>query len=310
MQNKNSMRAQEEELGTGGFVLPQIEHAGEIAPCWKALDRYRWTTGLAFVSHGARIGVRTNDASLWDCLRDHLPPGWSAAASPLVDSLFSVAVTESRSRTNKEPHFFLYQGACRVGHARKVGEILQILESALHGQVAAQAREQLFVHAGAVAWNGQAIVIPGRSFSGKSSLVAALVRAGAAYLSDEYAVFDADGHVHPYAKRLSLRGEDGGPHGRHSVEALGGQAAAGPLTVGMIVAAQYEAGARWRPRTLSPGRALLTLLDNTVQIRTQPQTALGTLQKAAMTAEAFKSKRGEADQVAVWLRERQLRGDI
>lgn len=299
------------ESGKVELRLPTLEpQPGEIAPCWKALDRYRWTAGLAFVSHGARIGVRTNDASLWDCLRDHLPPGWSAAASPLVDSLFSVAVTESRSRTNKEPHFFLYQGACRVGHARKVGEILQILESALHGQVAAQAREQLFVHAGAVAWNGQAIVIPGRSFSGKSSLVAALVRAGAAYLSDEYAVFDADGHVHPYAKRLSLRGEDGGPHGRYSVEALGGQAAAGPLPVGMIVAAQYEAGARWRPRTLSPGRALLTLLDNTVQIRTQPQTALGTLQKAAMTAEAFKSKRGEADQVAVWLRERQLRGDI
>ena len=42
-----------------------------------------------------------------------------------------------------------------------------------------------------VTWGrGRAIVIPGRTFSGKSTLVAELVRAGATYYSDEYAVED------------------------------------------------------------------------------------------------------------------------
>jgi uridine kinase len=41
------------------------------------------------------------------------------------------------------------------------------------------------------------IAIPGRSFSGKTSLVTALVRAGAVYYSDEFAVIDRDGLVRP-----------------------------------------------------------------------------------------------------------------
>ena len=219
-----------------------------------------------------------------------------------MDSLFSLAVVQSRSRTYTEPHYFLYQGTCRLAHTRQVDEVLRALASGLHGQVAGWARERLFVHAGVVGWNGKALVIPGRTFSGKSSLVAALVRAGATYFSDEYAVFDAEGRVYPYAKPLSLRDEEGRARGSFPVEALGGQAATEPLPVGMIVAARYEAGARWRPRSLSPGRVLLTLLDNTVQVRKQPQAAMQTLQKAAMSAEAFQSKRGEADQVAAWLR--------
>ncbi len=286
--------------------IPLLEQPPDASsPCAKALERFRWEAGLAFVSHGARIGVRTTDAALLECLRGHLPPGSEPAPAPVVDGLFSLAVVQSRSRMHPEPHYFLYQGACRAAHTRKADEALQALASGLHGQVAAQARGWLFVHAGVVGWNGAAVVIPGRTFSGKSSLVAALVRAGATYLSDEYAVFDADGRVHPYAKSLSLRDEEGRPHGTFPVEALGGQAATEPLSVGMIVSTRYEIGARWRPRPLSPGRAMLTLLENTVQVRTQPQAAMQTLQKAAIGAEAFGSKRGDADQVAAWLRERQ-----
>jgi len=228
-------------------------------------------------------------------------------AGPEVDGLFSLSVVQSRSRAHPAPHFFLYRGACRVAHTRVADEALDALVSVLHGQVAAEARGPLFVHAGVVGWGGTALVLPGRSFSGKSSLVAALVRAGATYFSDEYAVFDADGRVHPYAKPLSLRDEEGQARGTFSIEALGGCAATGPLPVGLILSARYETGARWRPRPLSPGRAMLALLDNTVQVRTQPQAAMQVLQKAAMSARAFQGKRGEAEQVAAWLRGRPLR---
>ena len=287
-----------------GRVLPTLEQPPDASsPCWKALERFRWAGGLSFVSHGARIGVRATDAALLDCVAGHLPPGAEPAPSAVVDGLFSLAVVESRSRAHPEPHYFLYRGACRLAHTRKADEALQALASGLHSQVAAEAREQLFVHAGVVGWGGKAVVIPGRSFTGKSSLVEALVRAGATYLSDEYAVFDEDGSVHPYAKPLSLRDEEGRPRGTFAVEALGGRAATGPLPVGMVLAARYEAGARWRPRPLSPGRAMLTLLDNTVQVRRQPQAAMQILQRAALNAEAFQSKRGEADRVVAWLRE-------
>lgn len=54
-------------------------------------------------------------------------------------------------------------------------------------------------------------MVPGRTLSGKSSLVLALVKAGADYYSDEYAVFDGSGRVHPYSKPLSRRSGSGPP---------------------------------------------------------------------------------------------------
>ena len=74
--------------------------------------------------------------------------------------------------------------------------ILDTLESDLQLHVAEQARRRLFVHAGVVGWKGRAIVIPGRSFTGKTTLVAELVRAGASYYSDEYALIDSRGKIH------------------------------------------------------------------------------------------------------------------
>src|SRR5277367_3536052 len=42
------------------------------------------------------------------------------------------------------------------------------------------------VHAGAVLWRGRALLLPGGTHAGKSSLVTELLRRGATYYSDEY----------------------------------------------------------------------------------------------------------------------------
>jgi predicted ATPase len=44
--------------------------------------------------------------------------------------------------------------------------------------VATEAPRRVFVHAGVVGWKGQAILVPGRSYSGKTTLIAALMKAG------------------------------------------------------------------------------------------------------------------------------------
>jgi hypothetical protein len=148
-----------------------------------------------------------------------------------------------------------------------------------------------------VGWRGKAIVIPGRTHSGKSTLVAALVKAGATYYSDEYAIVDEDGLVWPYPRLLSLRSSDGNQDRRCHPEELGGEVGTEPLPVGLIVVTQYEAGARWQARQLSPAKAMLALLDNTVAARTQPHNAMDRLQLIVTRAKAIKSKRGEADEV-------------
>jgi hypothetical protein len=79
-----------------------------------------------------------------------------------------------------------------------------VLESEIRQWVAKTAKKRTFVHAGVVNWHKRAIVIPGRSRSGKTTFVAELVKAGASYLSDEFAVLDSRGRVHPFAKPLSI----------------------------------------------------------------------------------------------------------
>jgi hypothetical protein len=63
----------------------------------------------------------------------------------------------------------------------------------------------VLLHAGAVEFDGRVVVVTGESGRGKSTLTAALVRAGGAYLTDELVIIDpGDLRVRPYPKPLDL----------------------------------------------------------------------------------------------------------
>lgn len=150
-------------------------------------------------------------------------------------------------------------------------------------------------------WRGQAIVIPGRSHSGKTTLVAALLRAGATYYSDEFAVFDSCGRVHPYPTPLSIRRQPGTKPQKVVPESAGDLVELKPLSVGKVVVCEYQPGARWKPRRLSPGRGALALMANAVSIRTKPKSALKILPRVASHALTLKGVRGEADETAGYI---------
>jgi len=131
--------------------------------------------------------------------------------------------------------------------------------------------------------------------------VAALVRAGATYYSDEYAVLDDRGRVHPYARKLVIRNEDRTERQRCDAKALGGRTGARPLPVGLIAVAPYQPGGRWRPQRLSSGHAALALLANAIPARYRPAAALAALEPAVLRAVALKGRRGEATETAAAL---------
>jgi hypothetical protein len=262
------------------------------------LDRLGWAAGTAIRAYGVRIGIRVNVSHLLTRVEPHLPPGWKPGSTPKVDLLYSLFVGGAGSRPGVRRFNLLYANVSRVVRSLEVDDILEGFEHYLQLHVAELARRRVFVHAGVVGWRGQAILIPGRSHSGKSNLVAALLQSGATYYSDEYAVLDAKGRVHPYSRPLSLRNGDGGRPTRYNIEQSGGRVGVKPLPIGLVVVTQYKAGAEWRPRRLSVGRGILALLANTVAARREPAMALGTLQRAAGQAKLIKSPRGEADRVA------------
>lgn len=121
----------------------------------------------------------------------------------------------------------LYVDGEKLIESDDIEAILDCLESDLQIHLADRSPGRVFIHAGVVRWQGCAIVIPGRSFSGKSTLVAAFIRAGASYYSDEFAVIDFEGFVHPYHRLLSLRRPHARPE-RSTAEQLGGQRGAIP----------------------------------------------------------------------------------
>ena len=134
---------------------------------------------------------------------DLLPPGWRPAQSPIVDRIYSLVVGGTSPTAKLRRFNLLYVGSARLVRSMDLARVFEVLETDLQLFVAEMARRRLFVHAGVVGWNGRAIVIPGRSFSGKTTLVGEMLRNGATYYSDEYAVFDSRGRVHPYPSSLS-----------------------------------------------------------------------------------------------------------
>ncbi len=263
------------------------------------LDRLGWAAGLAFTAYGVSAGVRVNDPSVLERVRALLPPGWKPARKPTVRRLYSLIVGGPMSRPGVRRFNLLYSDAARLLRTHDLEEALAQLELDLELYIADRAPRRTFVHAGVVGWNGRAIVIPGDSFSGKSSLVRALVKAGASYYSDEFAVLDERGRVHPYPIPLTIRPtRDGGPPMKYRVEDLGGVAGVGPLPVGLVLITRYVSGTRFRPRPLSAGRAVLEVLAHTLPARRRPGRVLDALSRVVSQALVLRGTRGEAEETA------------
>lgn len=270
----------------------------------KKVDRLGWAVGFSLRSYGVRIGIRSNDASVLDRVCEHLPREWESTSSSVVDRVYSILVGGAGQRANVRRFNLLYGNHERLARSLDLESIFELFESDLRLFVAELARNRVFVHAGVVGWKGRAIVIPGRSYSGKSTLVAELVRAGATYYSDEYAVFDSRGRVHPFSKPLELREEGEITQSKVEVGELGGHSGTKPLPVGLVLMTQFKNGARWRPRKLSAGKGVLELLFNTVSARRNPERALATLQRVAAQADVLKGVRGDATEIVPAMLER------
>ncbi len=254
------------------------------------LQKIEWAGEMKFISYGVRFGVRANDERVLQALSDHLPPLVQPTTAP-VDKLYSIILQKRINRRRALLHT-LYEDGAVMAQVDSLEELYHFFETCLQLYVADSAPRRVFIHAGVVGWQGKAIVIPGRSFSGKTSLVVEFLKAGATYYSDEYAVLDQRGRVHPYPRLLSVR-EAGKAIGvKHRADNFGAKTGKAPLPIGLVVATKYQAGAVFRPRQLSTGEAILAIFDNTVSARRKPTVALSTIREAIGGAQLVKGIRG------------------
>src|SRR3954470_1375044 len=199
---------------------------------------------IAFDAFGVPIGIEVGSAALLSRVLAMLPPG-RPCVFVSADHEFRLFTTDGVSYWAQGPRESLPGGS-------DLDVAPGVLDSQLRTFIAMAAPDHVLVHAGVAAFDDRAVVIPGPTFSGKTTLVAECVRAGALYYSDDLAALDRDGLVHPYPKPLSMR-VNGFSQIDHDVAVLGGTAGTHAVPVGSIIFAQYRPDGAWRPRHVSAG---------------------------------------------------------
>jgi hypothetical protein len=179
-----------------------------------------------------------------------------------------------------------------AGHAISlVPDLIRILDDAVIQRLTAMHA----VHAGAVLWGERALLLPGVTHAGKSSLVAELLRRGATYFSDEYALIDSSGRVHPYPRPLLLR--NGSPEQSPVLPAeCNAPTGDTPAPVGWILSLEYVPESTWSVSAVSQSEALLILLRNTPQILSESPDMVAVFQRAVAGATCYAGHRPDADE--------------
>lgn len=108
---------------------------------------------------------------------------------------------------DETPLYRIYHNQTLMAGGEDVGYVFDQLFWHINAEAVRQTGEYVLIHSGAVSTPaGQGVLIPGPSGTGKSSLVAGLVRGGFSYYSDEAAAIDPIGRLlHPYPKAITLK---------------------------------------------------------------------------------------------------------
>jgi hypothetical protein len=144
------------------------------------------------------------DADFSDALRWHLEP-FRISRAERRSAYIYVWVQDDDAEVR--PTLYSYQRDQVID--RKSQSLPGLLNHAvwdIHAYVAEHVRDFLLIHAGAASAPEGALLVPGGTGSGKSTLVAALLQRGFEYLSDDFAAIDPiTTKIYPYPKRISLK---------------------------------------------------------------------------------------------------------
>jgi len=144
----------------------------------------------------------------------------------------------------------------------------------------------VLVHAGCVG-DRSAVVLPGASGAGKSTITAACVADGLTYLSDEYAAIDPGrGTVVPYPRPVELA------TGLVAASTLGTRPPAS-LAPGGVVFPRYERGAATAVTDLDPRASFLALVSHTANLPRLGGEAIAWLVALALAAPASQVTYGD-----------------
>jgi hypothetical protein len=256
-----------------------------------------------YASHSARLSafgvvveINSPGREIFEQCAATLPGYWLRAGDGKADVCFDIEAPHHEPEGRR--YFLFRENGELLGGAINETQVRRRLARRMDYHLGAYARDCAFLHAGIVCHKGRAILLPGLSHAGKSTLTASLVRAGAQYVSDDIAVIDRTGRAYFLSRAINLR-EDvaraldlpSSAHMEHLRE--------GTLPVGAIMLLNFrrnEAVLDMRP--LSKGETILRLIANSMNGRHEPETVIRCCAAAVSQAICYEGVRGEAETAA------------
>lgn len=251
-------------------------------------------TPFDFESYGVFVRIESNLQEMVDEAEKLVKVSLLNNVRPVVKKKFDLVFQLDR---NKRGTRIISQNENEIARGGTHKKFFKFFDSVIRVAVAERAPGLVFLHAGVVGWKGKAVIIPADSFKGKSTLVSELVRNGAEYYSDDFAIIDHDGLVHPFARRINRRTEDYKTY-EVTVEELGGSYGKTPIPVGFVLFTEYKKDAKWSPKMLKPGQGVLELIPFTLCLRHRPDFSLEVLNKVVVNAIIISSLRSTAEKFA------------
>lgn len=263
------------------------------------LEKRNWRHELKIECFGVKIGVRSNNLALFNKIKNNLseilPVEWSEIEETSVEHWVSIIKGE-----DKPKEITVYKDEEFAGRNFSADVIYDLIVSKIRATIAEFASEYVFLHAGVVSRDGKAIIIPGKSRAGKTTLVLELIKRNCDYFSDEFAVIDKNGLVYPFPKKVSVRGIiDEHRQLDISVSEYGGKIGKKPVPAGYILITDYSEGKRTGNFKInSSGNGVMSAVSNSISVRQNPKFVLEVLSKIANQAIVLEAKRGEAAEFA------------
>ena len=248
--------------------------------------------GFPFAVDVAHPGLRERFEALFEPCRSDATPKHTFAIDVIAEGRMGVTVDGACGRTTNDPSFAL---------AHLLWEI--------NRRAVCEPSDALVVHGGAVARDGVAVLCTAPSGHGKSTLVAALLRAGFDYLTDDAVALDlASGVAAPAPKPVAL-GPDvvsmfglpadpyGGVERFATAQDLGARVASA-TPVGVVVFPHYKPGEPLGVRDVSRASALLGVAEESFNFHLLKERALYGLAEAVRTCHCLEISYADARDAA------------
>lgn len=261
-------------------------------------ERIVWRELIGIECFGSKLGIRTDSNKLKEKIKSILPFSTKEISFGEASEVLSLIVCQGKSLNG------LYFNNELALEFEEFNESLWefIKDKILTVLALISLPEKFYLHAGGVVWNDFGIIMPGQSFSGKTTLVEEFIKAGAEYFSDDCVVLNNEGYLLPFPNLLAVRTENG--RILKKPEDFGAEVAAKKAKLKLILLTNYKKGALWKPRMVSQGQGILQIMENFYyksSIGKTPEKVLSALSRITREVLIIGGERSEADLVVEWV---------